>query len=60
MNAAEIGLCRKIKRLPSDWISERLKAVSSKGPKTNASTSGAGSKANFFMSSPTTLKTTAT
>ena len=48
INAAEIGRCRKIKRLPSDWISERLKAVSSKGPKTNASTSGARLEGEFF------------
>ena len=54
-----MGRWRKIKKLPSERISERLKAVSSSGPKTKASTSGAGSNANFFMSRPTRLKMTA-
>jgi hypothetical protein len=56
IKAADMGRSRKIKKLPSDRMSERLRAVSRSGPKTKASTRGAGSNWNFFMSNPTTLK----
>ena len=40
---AAIGRVKKIEKFPSDMSSDSLKEFSTRGPKTNASTRGAGS-----------------
>jgi hypothetical protein len=44
----EMGLCKKMRKLPSDMSSDRRKASSINGLNTKARTKGAASYSNFF------------
>ena len=57
---AEIGLLRKIMKLPFEIRRDCRNVSSKRGPKIRAKTSGEASKSNFFIKYPTMAKTVMT
>jgi hypothetical protein len=49
INGAAIGRVKKMARLPPDMTRDCLRELSTRGPNTTASTTGAREKSNFRM-----------